>query len=137
MCAARVLGGADEETTMTEPMTTAAIAREFTEAWTRGDSDAAGGYLADDVVFDGPLGHVEGKGPYLESLAGLRRSMGVTGVRVVAAYGGDSQALIMYELDTHRFGVLLCAKLLTFREGKIASDRLTFDSYVLRLEQGG
>lgn len=122
---------------MADTMATAAIAREFTEAWTRGDSDAAGGYLADDVVFDGPLGHVEGKGPYLESLAGLRRSMGVTGVRVVAAYGGDSQALIMYELDTHRFGALLCAKLLTFREGKIALDRLTFDSYPLRKAQGG
>jgi hypothetical protein len=137
MCAARVLGAADEETTMAETMTTAATARAFTEAWTRGDSDAAGSYLADDVVFDGPLGHVEGKGPYLENLAGLRRSMGISGVRVAAAYGGDSQALIMYELDTDRFGGLLCAKLLTFRDGMIASDRLTFDSYVLRLEQGG
>jgi hypothetical protein len=124
MCAARVLGAADEETTMAETMTTAATARAFTEAWTRGDSD-------------GPLGHVEGKGPYLENLAGLRRSMGISGVRVAAAYGGDSQALIMYELDTDRFGGLLCAKLLTFRDGMIASDRLTFDSYVLRLEQGG
>lgn len=122
---------------MNEHSTSAAIARAFTEAWTSGDMDTAGGYLGEDVVFDGPLGHVEGKAAYLESLNGLVQALAITGARVVAAFGDATQALIMYELLTGRFGALTCAKLLTIRDGKIQADRLTFDSYEIRKAQGG
>jgi hypothetical protein len=108
------------------------VARAFTESWTSHDLEAAARYLAEDVVFDGPLGHVSGKNAYLESLKSLTQALGVTGVRVVAAFGGDTQALIMYELITSNFGPLTCAKLLTVRDGAIQSDRLTFDSYAIR-----
>lgn len=113
-------------------LTPAAIARAFTEAWTGQDMAAAAGYVADDVVFDGPLGHVEGKNAYIESLKGLTRAMDVTGARIIAAFGDDNQALIMYELMTGQFGSLTCAKLFAVRDGKIQSDRLTFDSYEVR-----
>ena len=119
-------------TSMTEEAAPVTVARTFTEAWTSGDMDTAASYVADDVVFDGPLGHVEGKSAYIESLKGLVRNLAVTGARVVAAFGDATQALIMYELLTDRFGVLTCAKLLTVRDGKILSDRLTFDSYPVR-----
>lgn len=122
---------------MTEHSTPVAIARAFTEAWTSRDMDTAASYLAEDVVFDGPLGHVSGKKAYVESLNGLAQAMAVTGMRVVAVFGNDTQALIMYELITGRFGTLTCAKLLTFRDGKIQTDRLTFDSYEVRKAQGG
>ena len=112
--------------------TPAYIARAFTEAWTRRDMETAAGYVADDVVFDGPLGHVEGKPAYLESLTRLMENMGVTSARVLAAYGDATQALIMYELLTSRFGALTCAKLFTFHDGRIQTDRLTFDSYAVR-----
>jgi ketosteroid isomerase-like protein len=119
-------------TSMTEEAAPVNVARAFTEAWTSGDMDTATGYVADDVVFDGPLGHVEGKTAYTESLKGLSRNLAVTGARVVAAFGDATQALIMYELLTDRFGALTCAKLLTVRDGKIQTDRLTFDSYPVR-----
>jgi hypothetical protein len=124
---------------MTEhaPATPVAVARAFTEAWTSRDMDTAARYVAEDVVFDGPLGHVEGKATYIESLKRLVGMLGVTGVRVHAAFGDDTQALIMYDLLTERFGALTCAKLLTFRDGKILRDRLTFDSYEMRKAQGG
>lgn len=121
---------------MAEPVTPAAIARAFTEAWTANDMDTAGRYVAEDVVFDGPLGHVEGKDAYVEGLKGLARAVALTGVRILAVYGDQTQALIMYELITDRFGALTCAKLLTFHDGKIQSDRLTFDSYEIRKAQG-
>ncbi len=117
---------------MTEQTASAATVRAFTEAWTSQDYETAGRYLTDDVVFDGPLGHVEGKNDYLESLKGLSQSLGVTGVRVLAAFGDEAQALIMYELVTDKAGPLTCAKLLTLRDGKIERDRLTFDSYKVR-----
>lgn len=110
----------------------AALARAFTAAWTSHDFDGAATYVADDAVFDGPMGHVEGKDDYIGGLKGLTKALGVTGARVVAAFGDETQALIMYEMATERFGDLTCAKLLTFRDGKIRSDRLTFDSYPVR-----
>lgn len=121
---------------MSEHASPAAVARAFTEAWTSGDMDTAARYVAEDVVFDGPLGHVEGKNAYIEGLKGLARAVALTGVRVLAVFGDETQALIMYELITGSFGVLTCAKLLTFRDGKIRTDRLTFDSYEIRKSQG-
>jgi hypothetical protein len=94
--------------------------------------ETAAGFVADDVVFDGPLGHVEGKPAYLDSLTRLSSNLAVTDVRVVAAYGDDTQALIMYELLTDRYGVLTCAKLFTIEGGRIHRDRLTFDSFPVR-----
>ena len=120
---------------MTEPTNLASIARAFTEAWTSGHFDTAAQYVTDDVVFDGPMGHTDGKVAYIEGLKGLSRFVGLTGVNVLAAFGDDTQALIMYELLTSNFGNLLCAKLLTFRDGEIARDRLTFDSNRVRQTQ--
>ncbi len=116
--------------------TTDAIARAFTEAWTSGDMVTAAQYVAENVVFDGPLGHVKGKATYMESLMGLVQSLGITGARILAAFGDDTQAMLMYELETGRFGALTCAKLLTIRDGTIQTDRLTFDSYPVRKAQG-
>ena len=121
---------------MAETSTPVAIARAFTEAWTSGDFDSAARYVAEDVVFDGPLGHTDGNAAYIAGLTGLSRLVGLSGVNILAVFGDDAQALIMYELVTERFGRLLCAKLLTFRDGKIERDRLTFDSYAVRRAQG-
>ncbi len=121
---------------MAEAATPAAVARAFTEAWTSGDFDGAARYVAENVVFDGPLGHTDGKAAYVEGLKGLSRFVGLTGVNILAAFGEGTQALVMYELITDRFGALLCAKLLTFRDGQIERDRLTFDSYKVRQAQG-
>ncbi len=117
---------------MTTQPATVSSARAFTEAWTRLVMDTTSRYLTDDVVFDGPLGHVEGKSEYLDSLKRLVGAMGITGVEILAAFGDDAQVLIMYTLKTTAYGDLTCAKLLSFHDGKIARDTLTFDSYKVR-----
>lgn len=117
---------------MAEAQTPMTVARAFTQAWTSGDVDEAAAYVADDVVFDGPLGHVEGKAAYMESLRGLVRNLGITGVEALADFGDATQALIMYKLLTSQYGVLLCAKLLSFKDGLIQRDLLTFDSFPIR-----
>jgi limonene-1,2-epoxide hydrolase len=121
---------------MTKQSTPAAIARAFTEAWTSHNMDTAASYVADNVVFDGPLGHTDGKQAYIDGLNGITQAVALTGVKIIAAFGDDTQALIMYELLTERFGALTCAKLFTIRDGKIQTDRLTFDSYPLRKPPG-
>jgi len=121
---------------MTVHAVPADLARAFTEAWTSRDMDTAARYIADDVVFDGPLGHTVGKKAYIEGLNGIAQAVALTGVKIIATFGDDSQALIMYELLTGRFGALTCAKLFTIRDGTIQTDRLTFDSYEIRKSQG-
>jgi limonene-1,2-epoxide hydrolase len=115
---------------MNERSTPTALAHAFTTAWTGHDYDAAAAYVADDVTFDGPMNHLRGKAAYMEA---LRRFAGaVTGVEIVAAFGDDTRALILYDLATTPFGTMTTAELLTFRDGKIVEDRLTFDTYPIR-----
>lgn len=120
---------------MSRQLTPAETVRVFTEAWTSGDMDAAASYVADDVVFDGPLGHVDGRQAYMDGLRGLAQIF--KSVKILAAYGDDTQALIMYEAPTDSYGTLTCAKLFTLRGGKIVSDRLTFDATEMRQARGG
>jgi limonene-1,2-epoxide hydrolase len=115
---------------MTQSTLPADVAVAFTEAWTRHDFETAARYVADEVTFDGPLGHTRGAADYLAGLRGLAQA--VTGVRIVAVFGDDKQALIMYELQTEPYGPLLCAKQLTVTDGKITTDLLTFDSHLIR-----
>lgn len=106
--------------------TPAALARAFTLAWTGHDLDATAAYVADDVTFDGPMNHLRGKAAYMEALSAFAGA--VTGVEIIAAIGDDTQALIMYDLATAPFGTLTSAELLTFCDGTIRADRLTFDT---------
>lgn len=120
---------------MTEPktppdMTPLDVAIAFTKAWTSQDMKIAAGYVADGVVFDGPLQHSTGAEPYLKGLTGLARD--VVGFRMIAAFGDKDQALLMYDLITRPYGTLTCAKHLTVSDGKIQRDKLTFDSYQIR-----
>jgi hypothetical protein len=105
------------------------LARVFTSAWTSHGLDTAAAYLADDVIFDGPINHTIGKTAYVQGLAAFART--VTGASIVATFGDDSRALIMYDVSVP-FGILTCAELFTFRDGKIQADRLTFDTFNVR-----
>jgi hypothetical protein len=116
--------------------TPVAIARAFTEAWASHDMDTASAYVAEDVVFDGPIaGHTVGAEAYTQGVVTFARA--VTGLTILAAFGDDTQALIMYEVTTSPFGALTCAELLTIRDGKIQADRLTFDTYKVRQAAAG
>jgi hypothetical protein len=115
---------------MTESKKPLDVAVAFTEAWTSHDMDRAAKYVGDDVVFDGPMGHVEGVKGYVEGLTRLSKE--VKDFRMIAAFGDDKHALLMYDLITKSYGTLTCAKYLIVRDGKIRHDQLTFDSYKIR-----
>jgi hypothetical protein len=110
---------------MAEDSTPVAVARAFTEAWTSHNVTTAARYLADDVTFEGPANRSTGADAYMQGLN--RFASSVTGMKVLAALGDDAQAMIMYEVTTPA-GAITCAELLTVREGKIHSDRLTFST---------
>jgi SnoaL-like domain len=121
---------------VTEPTTPLAIAIAFTKAWTSHDMETAASYVAEDVEFDGPIaGHTTGIDAYMQGLSAFAPV--VTGMRIIAAFGDDTQALIMYDLTTAPFGTLRTAELLTVKDGKIQEDKLTFDTYKVRQASAG
>lgn len=115
---------------MSQQQTPLAIGLAFTQAWTSHDMDAAAGYLAKDVIFNGPLNQAVGDEAYMEALTRFANT--VTGLKILAAFGDDHQALIMYEVTTVPFGPIPSAELLTVKDGKIQADRLIFDTYKMR-----
>jgi hypothetical protein len=115
---------------MTKHTTPLDVAIAFTEAWTNQDMKTAAGYVAEGVLFEGPLQQSAGAEPYLKGLTGLARD--VIGFRMISAFGDKDQALLMYDLITRPYGTLTCAKHLTVRGGKIQRDKLTFDSHQIR-----
>ena len=108
---------------MSTDTTPVARASAFTQAWTSHDMQTAAGYLAADVVFDGPASHSVGADAYLQGLQAFAST--VSGMTMLAALGDDTQALIMYEVTTPA-GTVTCAEHLTFSADKIQADRLTF-----------
>lgn len=105
----------------------------FTQAWTGHDMKTAAGFLADDVVYDGPVNHLSGAGAYLQALG--RFAQVVDELTIVAAFGDDDQAVIMYEVATGPFGRLTCGEHVTVRGGKILTDLLAFDTFEIRTVQ--
>ncbi len=120
---------------MTDQSTPLAVALAYTEAWTSHDIAAAASYLADDLIFDGPIDHFTSAAAYAEGLGAFAQV--VTGVNILSAFGDDEQAMIMYEVTTAPFGPLTCAEHLTVADGKIQKIRLTFDTYAIRKARGG
>ena len=105
----------------------------FTQAWTGHDMPGAASFVAENVVYDGPVNHLTGAGAYLQALD--RFAQAVTGLDIVAAFGDDEQAVIMYQVSTGSFGTLACGERVTVREGKIETDLLAFDTFAIRTAQ--
>lgn len=105
----------------------------FTQAWTSHDMTGAASYLAEDIVYDGPVNHLIGAGAYLQALD--RFAQAVTGLDIVAAFGDEEQAVIMYQVSTEPFGTLTCGERVAVREGKIETDLLAFDTFAIRTAQ--
>ncbi|SDM66725.1 nuclear transport factor 2 family protein [Allokutzneria albata] len=106
-------------------MTALATALAYHKAWTDHDLEHAMTYIADDVVCHAPAGLVQGAqafhafmGPFVESLEAAA---------LLACYGDDTTALLMYDTETVLVPSAPGAELLTVRDGKIIEMRIVFD----------
>ena len=101
------------------------VALAYHEAWAAGDLDRAMTHVADDVVCDAPAGRIEGAQAYREFMAPfvqmLRRA------EVIAAFGDDETALVMYDTETALVPSAPGAECVTVADGKIARSRFLFD----------
>ena len=99
------------------------IAVAFIETLPRQDMAAASRYLAEDVIFEGPMTRFSAAGPYLEAMGEFSKA--VAGVDIVASIG-------VYEMRTEPFGTLRAMEYFTVRDGRIRTDMLVFDTHELR-----
>ena len=70
----------------------------YYHAWTSHELDKAMSYIADDIVCDAPAGRLEGAAAYRGFMGPFVQIL--TGSTLIAAFGDDTTALIMYDTET-------------------------------------
>ena len=110
-------------TDTTSPALQTALA--YYQAWTSHDVDKAMNYIADNIVCDLPGGRLEGANAYRGFLGPLVQNL--TGAQMIAAFGDDRTALVMYDTQTVPVKDAPGAECVTVTDGKITNSRLVFD----------
>jgi hypothetical protein len=83
-------------------------------------------YIADEVVLDAPAGRLTGIQAYREFLGPFTEQFLIR-AEMVAAFGDDSTALLMYDTETIPAKSAPAAECVTVRNGKIVYNRFIFD----------
>jgi ketosteroid isomerase-like protein len=101
------------------------IALAYYRAWTSHDFDQAMTFVAADIVCDAPAGRIHGSeafrnfmGPFADIL---------TASTLIAAFGDDTTALLMYDTNTVPVENAPGAECHTVRDGRITHVRIVFD----------
>jgi hypothetical protein len=102
------------------------IALAHHRAWTGKDLDLAMRYIADDVVCEAPAGRIDGIQAYHDFLAPLAERFLIR-AELIAAFGDDGTALIMYDTETIPAKSAPAAECVTVRDEKIVYNRFVFD----------
>jgi hypothetical protein len=97
----------------------------YHEAWTSHDLDRAMSYIADDIVCDAPAGRLEGRDAYLGFMGPFVRIL--TGSALIAAFGDDETAVVVYDTKTVPVASAPAAECVTVTSGKITYNRFIFD----------
>lgn len=101
------------------------VALAYFHAWTSHDLDEAMSYIADNIVCDAPSGRLEGAAAYRNFMAPFVQIL--TGSKLIAAFGDETTALIVYDTQTRPVKSAPAAECLTVTSGKIAVSRFIFD----------
>ncbi|MFB7712365.1 nuclear transport factor 2 family protein [Streptomyces sp. NPDC056105] len=107
------------------PSSALQTALAYHRAWTGGDFEQAMTYIAEDIVCQAPAGRLEGAeafrsfmGPFVQLL---------TGSTLIASFGDESTALLMYDTSTKPVASAPAAECLTVQDGTITHLRIIFD----------
>jgi ketosteroid isomerase-like protein len=109
---------------MTSPALQIALA--YHRAWTSKDLAAAMTHIADDVVLEAPAGRIAGARAYQEFLKPFAERFLIR-AEMIAAFGDDSTALLMYDTETVPARSAPAAECITVRDGRIVHNRFIFD----------
>jgi hypothetical protein len=110
-------------TETTSPALRTALA--YFHAWTSGDLDQAMSYIADDMICDAPAGRLAGREAYLAFIGPFVQIL--TGSALIAAFGDERTAVIVYDTATVPVASAPAAECVTVTGGKITYNRFIFD----------
>jgi ketosteroid isomerase-like protein len=101
------------------------VALAYYQAWTSHDLTKAMSYIADDIVCDAPAGRLEGAAAYREFMGPFVQIL--TGSRLVAAFGDEVKAVVVYDTETVPVKSAPGAECVTVENGKITHSLFIFD----------
>jgi hypothetical protein len=101
------------------------VALAYHHAWTSHDLDKAMTYIADDIVCDAPAGRLEGAAAYRNFMGPFVQILNAS--ELVAAFGDDENAVVMYHTETMPVQSAPGAECVTVKDGKIVHSLFIFD----------
>ena len=101
------------------------VALAYYHAWTTHDLDKAMSFIADDIVCDAPPGRLDGIAAYRNFMAPFVQIL--TGSELVAAFGDEERAVVMYDTQTLPVKNAPGAECVTVKHGKITRSLFIFD----------
>ena len=101
------------------------VALAYYRAWTSKDLEQAMTYIAEDIVCDAPAGRLECAEAYRAFMGPFVQIL--RNARIIAAFGDDETALVMYDTETVPVKSAPGAECVTVRNGKITYSRFLFD----------
>jgi hypothetical protein len=116
-----------QEFTVTTPITTALqIARTYVNAMAKKNVEGILSISADDVICTSPIGQTMGIERFRDFQEGFARM--ITNLTVLAVYGEDEQAVVVYDVETQPVPHAIVAELVKVRNGKLASTHVIYDA---------
>jgi len=110
------------------------IAAAYYRAWTTGDMNGAAQQLAVDVICYAPSGTIEGRDAVKSFMAPYAASL--TDSTLLAVYGTDHEAVIMYDTANRSVPTAPAAELYRIRDDHIAEIHIIFDRLPFALARG-
>jgi ketosteroid isomerase-like protein len=101
------------------------VALAYYEAWTSKDLEKAMTYISEDIVCDAPAGRIEGADAYRAFMAPFVQIL--KGSDMIAAFGDERTALVMYDTETVPVKSASAAECVTVVDGRITRSRFVFD----------
>lgn len=109
---------------------TLAVVRGYHDAWTGGNYDAAVGLLSPGLKVEVPINDYQTTEAFAEALV---RTAGMAAwVDLLAAMSAGSEAMLLYDMELERLGVIRVAEHFTVADGKIVRLRQIHDTAALR-----
>lgn len=97
----------------------------YHRAWTSGDFEQAMNFAADDIICLTPAGQLQGAGAFRGFMEPFTQIVTRTGL--VAAFGDDETAVVIYDTDTIPVKDAPGAECHTVTNGTISHMRIIFD----------
>jgi hypothetical protein len=97
----------------------------YFQAWTGGDFERAMTYVADDIVCQAPAGRLEGAEAFRAFMGPFSKLL--TRAEMVAAFGDETTAVLMYDTETLPVKDAPGAECHTVVDGRIVHLRIIFD----------